>query len=99
MAALRAPSESSLSGRLCAFICHGQDQIDLSNDVKRSPTPNRDDCGYQVVESTSGRLLQLSTFGSDSRASEPKVSQTIQLDERRAGELVRIIREVYPAVR
>ena len=56
------------------------------------------DCGYQVIDSAQGRLLQLSTFGSDTRRSEPKVSQTIQLNEERARELVTILRSAFPSI-
>ena len=54
--------------------------------------PTEVDAEWSVVETNEGaKYLQISTFGSDSRASEPKVSQTIQLDEDLARELVRAI--------
>ena len=40
-------------------------------------------------------LLQLSTFGSDQRASEPKVSQTIQFDRAAAARLKDLIEETF----
>jgi 5-methylcytosine-specific restriction protein B len=40
-------------------------------------------------------LLQLSTYGSDERQSDKKVSQTLQLDEVAARELVEIISRVF----
>ena len=47
--------------------------------------PSETDALMQVVRPASGVvLLQLSTFGSDDRQSEPKVSQTIQLDKNAA---------------
>lgn len=61
------------------------------------PHPTVVECGYQKVHtSVGGVLLQLSTYGSDSRQSEKKVSQTLQLDERGAAELMRIIRLTFP---
>ncbi|POH73078.1 hypothetical protein [Arthrobacter glacialis] len=50
------------------------------------------DATYQFVDSHDGtRLLHLATYGSDSRKSEPKVSQVIQLDRQFALELAAII--------
>ena len=61
------------------------------------PHPTEVECGYQKVHTSVGDvLLQLSTYGSDSRQSEKKVSQTLQLDEQRAAELLRIIRLTFP---
>ncbi|RBA30397.1 hypothetical protein DQ226_17360 [Dietzia maris] len=57
------------------------------------------DCTYQIVGADDGsRLLQLSTYGSDSRKSGPKVSQTLQIDEGTAAELVEIIRRAFPSI-
>lgn len=58
--------------------------------------PTEVECGYQVVNDERGRLLQLSTYGSDSRQSEKKVSQTIQLDSSAITELKRILEETFP---
>ena len=58
--------------------------------------PTEVDCGYQIVDG--GRLLQLSTFGSDSRQSQPKVSQTLQFDREKAAELMEIIRATFPGL-
>lgn len=57
------------------------------------------DCSYQVVQASGGaKLLQLSTYGSDHRKSGQKVSQTLQLDEESADELVNILRSVFPSI-
>jgi hypothetical protein len=48
-----------------------------------------------VQTSNSQKFFQISTFGSDQRKSQPKVSQTIQFDEKRARELVRLINEAF----
>ncbi|MEU3169399.1 hypothetical protein [Streptosporangium sp. NPDC006930] len=61
-----------------------------------SPHPTEVECGYQVILTQNGALLQLSTYGSDGRQSEKKVSQTLQLDRERAAELLQIITEAFP---
>ena len=54
------------------------------------------DCKYQVVDSGSrGALIHLATYGSDSRQSEPKVSQVIQIDQNIAWQLVDLIMRTY----
>lgn len=60
------------------------------------PHPTEVDCRWQVVRASSGpALFQLSTYGSDARVSEPKVSQTIQIDEAVARELVDNLRTTF----
>jgi hypothetical protein len=47
------------------------------------------DATYQVILDANGNhLFHLSTYGSDDRASLPKVSQTFQVDEEMASALV-----------
>lgn len=60
------------------------------------PHPTEVECGYQKLLTSTGVLLQLSTYGSDVRASDKKVSQTIQLDQEGAAELLRILLETFP---
>jgi 5-methylcytosine-specific restriction protein B len=58
--------------------------------------PTEVDCGWQVLRTADGtRLLQLSTYGSDDRQSQPKVSQTIQLDRDVARQLVQVLQETF----
>lgn len=58
--------------------------------------PSEVDCFYQLVEGKDGKkYLHLSTFGSDGRLSEPKSSQSIQIDEDIARKLVQIIGEAF----
>lgn len=55
------------------------------------------DCYFQVVEDADGhQLLHLSTFGSDNRASKPKSSQAIQIDEEIARQLAALLAETFP---
>jgi hypothetical protein len=63
------------------------------------PHPTQVDCEHQVIDDGTQRLLHLSTFGSDERASERKSSQSLQLDERAARELVEILAEAFPGLR
>ena len=67
-----------------------------SSDLR--PHSTEVDCAHQIIQSNGNiRLLQLSTYGSDNRKAGPKVSQTLQLDERAAVELVNIIRDAFPS--
>lgn len=63
------------------------------------PHPTEVDCHHQVVVDGDRRLLHLTTFGSDDRASRPKSSQSIQLDVDAARELVAIIESAFPGLR
>lgn len=71
--------------------------VDSTQAVKAHPTEV--DCQHRVISSGGIRLLHLSTFGSDERASSPKSSQSIQLDSARAGELIDIIKAAFPELR
>lgn len=58
--------------------------------------PTEVDCFYQVISDKDGRrFLHLTTFGSDSRESQPKSSQSLQLNQEAAWELVKIIGRVF----
>lgn len=56
------------------------------------------DCGWRTFTVNGTRILQLDTYGSDERAIAGKVSQSIQVDEANARELVAIIRTTFPGV-
>lgn len=60
------------------------------------PHPTQVECGYRTVSTPAGPLLQLSTYGSDDRQSEKKVSQTLQLDREGARRLLAIIQDTFP---
>ena len=64
--------------------------------VRRHPTEV--DCFYSIVADAEGELLHLSTFGSDDRKSPAKSSQSIQLSEAIAGELLQVILETFPSL-
>lgn len=55
------------------------------------------DCFYNVINRPDGtRLLHLSTFGSDYRQSRPKSSQSIQINEDVARELISLLERTFP---
>lgn len=61
--------------------------------------PTEVDCFHQMINADDGtRLLHLSTFGSDDRQSGPKSSQSLQIDEATARELVAILRVAFPRI-
>lgn len=71
-------------------------KLSEDNQARAKPHPTEVDCRWQVVEGTGGSILfQLSTYGSDERVSEPKVSQTIQLDKTVARELVELLNRSF----
>ena len=60
--------------------------------------PTEADAELRAVRLPSGEThLQISTFGSDSRATRPKVSQTVQLNQAIALELRDAINELFDA--
>ena len=56
------------------------------------------ECGWSVTERDGETVLQLDTYGSAARASGPKVSQSLQLDEEGAKQLLKVLRSVFPAI-
>lgn len=59
--------------------------------------PTEVDCFYQIITGPAGeRLVHLSTFGSDSRASKPKSSQSIQIDREAAEALLSVLKRAFP---
>jgi hypothetical protein len=54
------------------------------------------DCGWRVGDARGRRILHLETYGSPDRERQGKISQAIELDEERARELQRILREAFP---
>jgi hypothetical protein len=59
--------------------------------------PSEVDAYVQTIEAPDGtRYLHLSTFGSDDRRSAPKSSQSLQLDESTARDLIERLREAFP---
>ena len=60
--------------------------------------PTRVDCEWSMFEWDGRRLLQLDTYGSDARKDKGTVSQTLQLDEAAARELLRVVRRAFPGL-
>ena len=68
----------------------------FADDRSSRAHPTEVECGYLVLTDANGhRLLQLSTYGSDDRQSEKKVSQTIQIDAIVARELVDLMQQTF----
>lgn len=60
------------------------------------PHPTQVEAGWKVLNDEHGKpLFQISTYGSDDRQSEKKVSQTIQLDAVTAQQLATLLRETF----
>ena len=57
------------------------------------------ECGWRRFRFEGTLILQLDTYGRPGRKLEGKVSQSIQLDEAGAGELLRLIKMTFPALR
>ena len=55
-------------------------------------------CGYNSIQIGQREILQLETYGSPDRKVPGKISQSIQLDEAGARELVRILRSAFPGI-
>ncbi|MBM0239064.1 hypothetical protein JNW88_21485 [Micromonospora sp. ATA32] len=64
--------------------------------AKRHPTVV--ECGWQIVRDGQETLLQLSTYGSDQRASGKKVSQTLQFDRKALIALIQIAKQSFPGL-
>lgn len=66
-----------------------------AQDVKSHPSEV--DCFYQLITNPAGEVLvHLSTFGSDHRRSQPKSSQSLQLDEDVARQLIAVLQKAFP---
>lgn len=64
------------------------------------PHESEVDCFYNVIRQDDGSvLLHLSTFGSDVRQSKPKSSQSIQIDEDIARDLISLLEATFPGAR
>jgi hypothetical protein len=63
------------------------------------PPKSEVDCSYVVWDDPEyGRLLKLTTFGSDYRKSGPKSSQVIELNEEVAAKLFDVLRSAFPGI-
>lgn len=57
--------------------------------------PTEVDAHWGVILTDDERLFQMSTFGSDGRSSKPKVSQTLQFNEKNAKSLFLALKESF----
>lgn len=68
----------------------------------RNVRPNRTaaDCAYSVVSQADGTiLLNLTSFGSESRKNVGEPSQSMQFTEETASQLLSVVLEVFPNLR
>lgn len=56
-------------------------------------------CGWRIFSAGGERILQLDTYGSEARKIPGKVSQSIQLDESSARDLMEIVLRAFPGVK
>jgi hypothetical protein len=61
--------------------------------------PTTVDCEWAVFERDGKRLLQPDTYGSDDRKDKGTVSQTLQLDEAGAIQLLDVLRRAFPSIK
>ncbi|MGN6444480.1 hypothetical protein [Amnibacterium sp.] len=57
--------------------------------------PTEVDATWAIAGSGPEALVQISTYGSDGRQSQPKVSQTIQIDEAVAAQLIDVLVDAF----
>jgi hypothetical protein len=57
------------------------------------------ECGWTLGDHAGTRVVHLETYGSSERAIPGKVSQSLELDERAASELIAIFRKAFPGLR
>ena len=57
------------------------------------------ECGWNTAQVDGRTLLRLETYGSADREIPGKRSQSFELDEPAAGELVKILRNAFPSLR
>lgn len=55
-------------------------------------------CGWRMADRAGVTVLQLDTYGSDVRKDQGTVSQSLQLDEQGARELMSIMRRAFPGL-
>jgi hypothetical protein len=55
-------------------------------------------CGWRAFHAGDVKILQLDTYGSDTRQIPNKVSQSIQLDREAAAQLMTLIRDTFPGI-
>lgn len=55
-------------------------------------------CGWRAFRAGDVTILQLDSYGSETRQIPNKVSQSIQLDREGAEELLKLIRNTFPGI-
>ena len=60
--------------------------------------PTEVECGYSISTVEGATFVELRTYGSDSRKSDKKVSQALQLDRAAAARIMEILEEAFPGL-
>jgi len=55
-------------------------------------------CGWKIAERGGQRVLQLDTYGSDARKDQGTVSQSIQVDQEHALELIGLLQRTFTGI-
>lgn len=74
---------------------HGSRPLAHPGTQNVAPHGTEEDCFVQVIDVLDGRILHLSTFGSDERTSEPKSIMALQFDRETALQLARVILDEF----
>ena len=95
MARIRRSAVSTAAGLHTGTMARIR-QLRRDSAVGARPHPTEVDCGWFTLTGADGEtLLQVSTYGSDNRKSQPKVSQTLQIDAEIARQLQRVLAETF----
>lgn len=70
-------------------------KVSISNGHRHSEC----ECGWSITHRDDSRVLQLDTYGSPDRKLAQKQSQSLQVDEEGARELLRILLIAFPSLR
>lgn len=68
--------------------------FEVESDARKEHGPV--DCGYRTFDTNGKTLLQLDTYGSTQRAQPGTISQSLQVDEATAEQLIEILERAFP---
>ena len=69
-------------------------QVNSDKSVLHKPVS----CGWRAFYAGEVKVLQLDTYGSNTRQIPNKVSQSIQLDREGAAQLLKLIKDTFPGI-
>lgn len=86
--------DSHRKGPLMAFLV----SLSQLSPLQGARPHSESECTWRFSSRDGRPVVQLDTYGSPQRKDVGTISQSIQLDETRAAELVAILREAFPAI-